>query len=717
MKKSKVQFENAKIKNLCAKNIVAQTLSAEIAGFKTLAADNADIKNITASTINGKLVDKPICSPGFNVESNLTPLDVAQIIGSISEKILTISQQLTGQVKIGQYLLGKNVTLGTYIVGKQGDNYLLNNDHNIVNTRIDLYTKPVEKGYNSEVLTGLWDNTIFNLQDVLIPNLQCGRSRNKSISDFYNCKTCPPISYGNCEISGNATITGNIQGNILNVTSISQGKIEIGQVLISQKVENETAILQVITPNLTYRVSVSQILPESELLLVSNCPTVENICETVPMKIYGIETVVPGIWDPVCGINKVLSNLAYNLDVINRSKDLSEKVVAVLLQVAWIENGIFTLRQVNLGLKQFGPSLAAVLGEQLSANLILPTNLINRVILAMPPVVSDNSAAVQLVVYIEEGIEVFTPPVSTFKRRNVDNTNNTNVSASYAVNNSPNVIKLLKSDPSPFKIADGVKSINITAFGGGGGGGKAVLLRLGIIIADGINVPGGGGGSGYQTNILHTDVSQIGAKYLSYTIGSGGSSDKDGEDTIFSLLDENKNQIPGLSWTAKGGEKGGQGTDRVTYNQSGNGGNGEYGGGGGQTPGKGNSPAAGNGGSSKAGQLFDDGKPGNNIKGGDGGSFSADNFSCRLCVSTPGIGGTFPYSGGDGGGGGGGGGNGGGNGGSKSSPNGSPAVQNSSSGGGGASGVVTGSTGYYGDIAIYASGGNGADGYIYVSVA
>ena len=705
-KAERVYYNNAKIKNLCVKNLNAQTLSADIANFQVLGADNADIKNLTVQTINGQSFEKPVCDSYLNVESSIDPVEFVEIEGSISNNVLTVSQIFSGNIAVGQYLLAQGITLGTLIVGVQGNNYLLNNNLQLSNRLITLYVKPVKDGVNEEVMNGLWDNTLFNLQDVLIPNLQCGRARNQSISDFYNCNICPPSALSGCDFDGNASITGSLTGNVLTISSLLSGTIQLGQVLVGENIKTETTIVGILVPNQSYRISIPQNLSNRSFLLLSNCPQTD--CPTVPMKIYGIETITPGIWDSVCGLNKVLSTLSYNLDVINRSINLSERAVAVFLQVGWIENNIFTLREIDLGIRQFNPSLAAVLGEQFSANLILPSALMERVIAAMPPIIPNNSAAVQLVVYVEDGIQIFSPPMSERIREFARLDQNPTPNVAYTYFNSFLAVTLItQNSQNPYLIPMDMKMVRLTGIGGGGGGGSAISLSVIAPVARNAYYPGGGGARGFQVDSVVVDVVQTGARFISFTIGNGGVADTDGGFTTFTFLDQNQNPIAGLTYTAQGGGAGQKGVDHTIFNSSGNGGNGSFGGGGGAISPWGSNPRPGIGGSVG-------GHDGTNEKGGDGGAANI--------TETPGIGGVYPpesfsndpYSGygANGGGGGGGGGNGGGNGGGVGHTNGYDAQRNTGAGGGGAAGFAV-QGGYNNEPP--ASGGKGAAGFIYFS--
>ena len=566
--------------------------------------------------------------------------------------------------------------------------------------------------FNQVVLDNLWQETLF-YQKVIQDDINCGRLRNRLIENLNGCTVCPPTS--ECNITGWAKVIGSITGDILTIQTVIEGSVELFQQVVAPGVLPETTIISV--EGNQYRLNQAQNLPSTTIWLIPDCPV--STCPPVPLRIYGVETVPPGVWDSVCKTNQALSTLAYNLDVINRSTDLSTKVVTTLIQVGWVnsENN-FVTRQINLSNRQFSPSLAAVFGEKYSETTLLPTSLIEEMIAAMPPIVANN-AAVQLVVYIEEGIQIFTPPTfntsqkSTNQQRVInDIAHNGNVSASYATSPNDLSVTLTETSQNPWPIPSGVSRFTITAVGGGGGGGRAVYLSVGLSSEE--IVAGGGGGSGRVTSsTVDFGNTSTGPLFIRFEIGQGGSSDTPGGATKIAIVNAAGNPLPGLSFESPGGNAGGAGFDGVTFNQAGGGGNGYYGGGGGATPSHGDNPGRnGPGGSGDAPQG--DGQDGQgNTLGGTGGPFTIVN---EARIYQGGQGGSYPpttettIGSGAGGGGGGGGGKGGGNGGGTGHIAGYDALPGSSSGGGGAAGAEI-------DALNLAAGGNGASGYVVFSPA
>jgi hypothetical protein len=610
----------------------------------------------------------------------------------------------------------------------------VNCQNNFINfsTNIDTVFPPINtESYNPIVWEGLIDEALFTLNDVLIPDVACGRFRNKLIYDFYCLESkCLPETYSGCTGTGYFNVTGTINGNTLIIDEDIDLKKESLSV-IGRGVKQNTVITEQTEPNI-FRISVSQDLSLSKLLLVSNCP--ESICPHIPMTIYGTQTIPVARWNNVCHNSQLAYSIVYNLDIINRSIDLSTRVVAILVQIAWIDplTQNLRVRQIDLSIRQFNPSLAAILGEQMSANILLPTELIQTISSGISTLYRD--AAIQLVVFVEDGIELFTPPTPrNINIRQIVQNSSGNFSASYlpdgakiiVITDSSNIINETDASLSGsenFTVPNGVNTVNITCYGGGGGGG-----RNGNLSYSGSSLfaiyPGGGGGSGCVSN---GNLSVVPGTYtIKFNLGYGGKGGvrlspnnleaKNGEITSCRILDSIGNTL--FSLQASGGNAGGFPTDRTFWNQSGDGGNGNAGGGGGGVNYQaGTNPRVGNAGAGNncisGNNTVQDGQPGNSFTGGNGGF---DN-------SGPGGRGGYvgPFDGistnirNCGGGGGGGGGFGGGDGGfgdgsittagPESTLNGFPGKPNSSAGGGGAGA----------SLALGIKGGDGAGGYIVI---
>jgi hypothetical protein len=633
-------FQSLKALDINAKNVNALSLNTE--DFTSV---NADITNLKIKNINGRDVN---CNDSFNIYSaNIIPVEYVN------------------DVPIQPVQSPFNNT-GTF--------------------------------YNSIVWDGLWKETLFTLNDVLIPNLACGRFRNKLIYDFYCDPSCLPDDYSGCTGTGYVNIFGDITGDILTVNIVvpSLNEIEIGFTVIGQGIKQNTVITEKLIDN-QYRVSIAQnTVPNKKMLLISNCPETKD-CSPVPMKIYGQYTIPPGIWNGTCLQTDIASSIVYNLDVINRTINLASRAVSVMVQIGWIDPNSqtpdkFAVRQIDLAIRQFSPSIAAFLGEQMAATNLLPTDLMMQVLKAMPAVNLLNQAAVQLVVFVEDGVEVFVPPIP----RAIIGQSNGNVSASFNTSPIQGQFIITSDSTSPFQLPAYTNSVDITitGFGGGGGGGSGVNKG-----------GGGGGGSGDRTTFCILNST---ARYISFNIGKGGQSDQNGGETNFLFLDINSKPIPD-PFIVSGGKSG----------KGSNGGDGFYGGGGGGgskennfppgSGGKGSSAFPGScGGTMSIDSKYSDGLPGNSVNGGNGGGGFDD-------VGKGGIG--LDYSQDNDStisGGGGGGGSGGGNGAGFGAPTdvhgvpGGDAQKNTGAGGGGGNSITA--------YSVFAKGGKGADGYILISL-
>ena len=335
----------------------------------------------------------------------------------------------------------------------------------------------------------------------------------------------------------------------------------------------------------------------------------------------------------------------------------------------------------------------------MTGSIPLSTKLMTQIINAMPSL-PENNAAIQLVVYTEEGIEVFIPPVPRNIPSNLSigqSNNSGNMTASYVrANDSSVVITVDSGHPNPFQLESDTNYI-ISVCGGGGGGGNASTIftssRKEAMLS------GGGGGSGSLASTQYKTLSRPFVTRLEYVIGAGGGPGEAGGITK-AIIKNMHGDIVG-SAIAAGGNKGQIGERGAC----GRGGNGGAGGGGGGTYPRRISPTIGVGGAGLGGRPSENGQMGTHeYRGGNGGIAPHDPAN-----SEPGLGGYYKV--GDlGGGGGGGGGDGGGNGGDNDNTNGRDAVITSGSGGGGAAAQVQ--KGINGNPDIPSVGGKGGNGYI-----
>ena len=289
--------------------------------------------------------------------------------------------------------------------------------------------------------------------------------------------------------------------------------------------------------------------------------TAEGFCPSVPIRILAIETFSLLL---NCSINSqitqnIISTVSYNLDTINVSQYLSTRVISILVQLAYIVKGQTKIVQLAFQNKQISPSLDSLYGENFSATILIPTDLTKNILASMPQTLYDN-AAIQIVIYIEQGLEVqILKPVTALIIQNSQNSD-----AQFLQNGNSSTM-FTSNITIPFNI----NMKTVTCFGGGGAGGSAIIAS------------GGGGGSGF----CNGDAIPVGTINISITIGLGGTVDKDnvvstdGGNTVVNFLDANNNAIGSV--IALGGKAGQNGTQTFNKNVSGSGGQGQYGGGGG----------------------------------------------------------------------------------------------------------------------------------------
>lgn len=653
-KDKKLQVKDAKIRNLCVKNLHAVDIDAQNIVGVTGTFTSLNVENLNVKNINGVDVNCP--NSTFNVLGTITPV----------EYVNGVPQQPP-------------------------------NPNNV---------------YNQAVLDELWQlNLLANAVTEL--DASSGRLRNTILSNFYGCVTCPANSFEcNCPVPGYAVFQGSISGNVLTVSSIFsesltscppvQGVLQIGQEIFIHS-QDSTFLASTIIAQLsgveggvgTYQIendfnNYSSSFPSQKMLALFNLTT-QN-CSPVPLRIYGVETT--SVTEFVDGCLHTLSSIAYDINIANKS--LSTKVAAVYVQIGYQEPGSsdVVVQGLTIDTKQFDPSILSF-GEQMNNNVLLPTALVQQI--ALFNSTTQINAVAQLTVFVEDNLKVLIPE------------SNSNIKSRAVENDASNVAFQFFGAPGKltvsgeFVIPVGSTNLLINAAGAGGGGGGAVVISRNLTIS----VPGGGGGSGkfFMTNITLTPD----MRYVSYTVGMHGEGQSDGGDTIVSILDINRQPIPNFTYVAAGGKAGLSGTFvSPAFILSGNGGAGGFGGGGGgSVEFDGAITDVGNGGAGDTPQYNGETPPKGTGRGGNGGGSPLFNNG--------GIGGIFDkYLNGNVGGGAGGGGGGagqdgsfGGKGGENGHVDGYSPSPSSGAGGGGAAGFTN-------PGGVSAQGGNGSNGFVYL---
>ena len=281
----------------------------------------------------------------------------------------------------------------------------------------------------------LWDGLVAQVLDqktALAERLQCGRLQERYIQRFFDCAVCPPDELSNCFSLCGSFIggTSDILSTTLTIFSTNFGSLNVGDVIAGVGVVKNTTILSV-GPNNTYVLDTPNKLPNNTLITVvygatvCGCPQEGSTgtCPSVPLSIYGIQTVLP-VRTYTCGTTgstgstgsgiQLISSISYNLDVINVTGTLAVRTVTAMVQVGWVdENGIFNHQLIDFGNRQFGATLDTQYGEKYTGTVSLPTALINKIS------VFGNAAAIQLIIFAEEGVEIDVgqPETTKFKFR------------------------------------------------------------------------------------------------------------------------------------------------------------------------------------------------------------------------------------------------------------------------------------------------------------
>lgn len=152
-----------------------------------------------------------------------------------------------------------------------------------------------------------------------------------------------------------------------------------------------------------------------------SCNTCGNT-GSVPLTIYGYITK-PLISEKTCGFtggtgpnafsSEVLAvqQMFYNLEVdydVLVAQSTEPRVISVLCHLSYIDPVDNTpyVEEIIIGNRQFTPTVDPLYGEMFSGSIPINSDLVREAVAAMPS--PNNSAAVQIVFYIEEGITIWT---------------------------------------------------------------------------------------------------------------------------------------------------------------------------------------------------------------------------------------------------------------------------------------------------------------------
>ena len=215
---------------------------------------------------------------------------------------------------------------------------------------------------------------------------------------------------------------GDNNKGVLTVDSIADSTrtIELGKDVIGAGVAPNTIIECQISgePGLTgeYRVSVSQTVGKTNLQTVVGTNPVLGPLKPVPLNIFG--TITLPIYDRITcdetGSTEDILNTAVNFNLqtsylLETTNSTSPRTISVLVQLAYIDadTELPVVEEIFTANRQIGPTIDIFNGENFANTISIPTDLLdlaNRS--SLDPT---NQGAVQLVIYIEEGLCVRTP--------------------------------------------------------------------------------------------------------------------------------------------------------------------------------------------------------------------------------------------------------------------------------------------------------------------
>lgn len=476
------KIEHAKIKKACIKNLHAKNIYTD-----NLEAKNGEIKTLTTESINGNSVDCLFSNPG-NIQGKITPV---------------------------KYINGEP---------QQPDN---------------------SGNFNQKVLDELW---FLNQLSSAFTNLDSayGRLKKVILSGFYDCVICPEpeLKNCNCPIPYYTVFKGSISNNILNVTEIldtsytncppEKGTIKIGQRLFGKP---DKFLNTVITGQMsgesggvgTYSLenNFNEIINvnEEDMLSLSDVGTEE--CASIPLKIYGVETLSIG---PIGECENITSVLNYNFNISN--KNLDTKVAAVYVQVGWedLNTNEVNIQGLIIDTKQFDYSILSF-GEQMNNNVIIPSDLTDIIYKFNSGAIVNS--VVQLVLFIEDGLEVFFPESEASiskKEIKVKSVTNNNFNYSVSFNKSPCYISG-EGKFEPYVQPDIRQNVNLTysSFSN-----QKLLSRNNNLRTNGNN---------YMINSVDQNKNTINVFNIGFNNSLPGSSIQGGEFDVYDYL---------ASWTGPG---------------------------------------------------------------------------------------------------------------------------------------------------------------------
>lgn len=248
-------------------------------------------------------------------------------------------------------------------------------------------------------------------------------------------ESCPPPEAGSGPTGCFIDFTGSISDTELKVVSIQSGDLENGQVILGPGVLPETYIVSQTSGETgsvgTYQVSKTQNITQSQLQATQ--PSIAT-CELkpIPLKTFGAMTI-PIYTRFFCGVtgatgvtgdedyfDSINSGAEFNLQctyLLEVAKSIDPRVVSVLIQVGYYddETSSVIIEEVFIANKQFYPTLDTLYGENFANVIAIPSDLLNNAYTnSQDP---NKQGAIQMVVYEEEGLCIWTPEGDGFECR------------------------------------------------------------------------------------------------------------------------------------------------------------------------------------------------------------------------------------------------------------------------------------------------------------
>jgi hypothetical protein len=162
------------------------------------------------------------------------------------------------------------------------------------------------------------------------------------------------------------------------------------------------------------------------------------------VKIFGYKTLPAGFQG--CDPNAInsINSLSYDFEIINQELNLTTGLLlaSVYIQLGYVDkvSGDIVISELQIGNRQFQPSIDSVgsdtepfttsaFGEKFNGNLQLDDKTINLALSNMPD--PNNTACLQLILYIEEGLDVYIPQSLQTNNRGFNTNGATLIQASF----------------------------------------------------------------------------------------------------------------------------------------------------------------------------------------------------------------------------------------------------------------------------------------------